>query len=278
VSSVAVSPDRCLIAVGYSDHIVRLWDLQRQLVERLVGHIASVSSVAFTPDGEGLVSGSADGTLKHWDLGPLLRALQRGALRQAHEVGVEHADSVAKKSGENEGLCVCMVEFLGHKVRVRLRFLCFFCLPLGLVILHSSRRNCFYFILLVLNRDAHGCSIRCSPLPCRTTTNGSYRVRGTGACGSGTCAQGKRSSYCTDTQLPVRPGAFILRACVRLISHWSLCACMHSRVVYSVDLSPTGGMLATNDSDGGVRLCACLTLIHIKEIHVDAHGSTRREI
>jgi WD domain, G-beta repeat len=108
--------------------------------------------VAFTPDGKGLVSGSADGTLKHWDLGPLLRTVQRGELRHAYEVG-EHAGSMAEMSGENEGLCVCAVEFLGHTVRVRLRFLCFLCSLLELVILHSLRRNCsiyFYFFQMMI--------------------------------------------------------------------------------------------------------------------------------
>jgi hypothetical protein len=46
-----------------------------------------------------------------------------GVLRQVYEVGVEHARSVAEKSGENESLCVCTVRFLGHTVRVRLRVL-----------------------------------------------------------------------------------------------------------------------------------------------------------
>jgi hypothetical protein len=61
---------------------------------------------------------------------------------QAYEVGVEPARSVAEKSGENEGLCVCTIEFLGHKVRVRLHYLCSLCFLLGLVILHSLHRNC----------------------------------------------------------------------------------------------------------------------------------------
>jgi glucose repression regulatory protein TUP1 len=39
------------------------------------------------------------------------------------------------------------------------------------------------------------------------------------------------------------------------------CVCMHAHVVYSVDLSPTGDMLATSDWTGRVRLCACLSLI-----------------
>jgi general transcriptional corepressor TUP1 len=117
--SAAVSPDGSLVAVGYSDNIVRLWDFQtRQLVECLVGHNDHILTVAFTPDGKGLVSGSADGTLKHWNLGLLLTTMQRGAGRQVYEVVIEHAGSVAEKSEENQRLCVCTVEFLGHTVRV----------------------------------------------------------------------------------------------------------------------------------------------------------------
>jgi general transcriptional corepressor TUP1 len=105
-----------------------------------VGHNDEIISMAFTPDGKGLVSTSSD-TLRHWNLEPLLRTVQRGTPRQAYEVGVEHAGSVAEKSGENEGLCVCTVEFLGHAVRV----LCSLSSLLGLVILYCLRRNCFIY-------------------------------------------------------------------------------------------------------------------------------------
>jgi general transcriptional corepressor TUP1 len=146
VYSVAVSPDGCLVAAGYDDNLVRLWDVQTgQLVKHLVGHISRVESVAFTPDGKGLVSGSKDGALKHWNLGPLLRSVQREALVQTYQVGVEHAGSVAARKGENEALCLCTVEFLGHKVRVCLHFLCFLCSLLGLIILHYLHRDCFIY-------------------------------------------------------------------------------------------------------------------------------------
>jgi hypothetical protein len=127
---------------------------------------------------------------------------------------------------------------------------------------------CAEFNFTFLNGDTHDCICRMGspPLLCRTTTSGSYRVRLTGPCDSGTCAQGKRSSYCTDTRPPVRPSAFLLCACGRLISHCSLCACIHSCVVSSVSLCPTGGMLATSDWNGRVRLCACLSvLVHTRQ-------------
>jgi WD domain, G-beta repeat len=44
-------------------------------------------------------------------------------------------------------------------------------------------------------------------------------------------------------------------------SHCSMCACMHPHIVISVNLSPTGGMLATSGLDGRVKLCASLSLV-----------------
>jgi WD40 repeat protein len=143
VHPIAVSPDRGLVAVGYSDTIVRLWDIHTgQLVDHLTGHTDCVSSVVFTPDGNGLISGSEDLTAKHWDLGPLLRNKQTRALGQPSEESVEDADSALKEDG-NQNVCVCTVEFRGHEVRRRpLRFASPFtllCSPSAIVNLHSLR-------------------------------------------------------------------------------------------------------------------------------------------
>jgi general transcriptional corepressor TUP1 len=111
VFSIAISPDGGLIAAGYHDSIVHLWDVQTgQLINCLVGYINCVSSVAFTPDGKGLVSGSKDQTMKHCDLEPLLRNMPRKELGQPCEVGVKDTDLVLKeKGGHNEEvLCVCV--------------------------------------------------------------------------------------------------------------------------------------------------------------------------
>ena len=75
VTSVCFSPDGRLVASGYLDDLVRIWDVQTgQLVERLQGHRNSVYTVAFTPDGAGLVSGSLDRTLMFWNIQPVLRS------------------------------------------------------------------------------------------------------------------------------------------------------------------------------------------------------------
>jgi WD40 repeat protein len=131
VHSVAISPDGGLVAAAYRDEIVCLWDVQTgQLVKCVVGHKGGVRCVAFTPDGKGLVSGSEDGILKHWDLGPLLMCAQRTApLRELYEVGIADAGSAVNTgSGQNNGVCVCTAEFVGHMVCSKSLHPCFlFC-------------------------------------------------------------------------------------------------------------------------------------------------------
>jgi general transcriptional corepressor TUP1 len=120
---------------------VRLCDVQTgQLIERLVGHKGDIFSVAFTSDGQGLVSGSKDQTVKHWDVRLLLGKTQREALlKRLYEVGVEDAGSTAEQGVENEGVCVCTVDFLGHTVRGCLHSLLLPLLAVGACKSHSSR-------------------------------------------------------------------------------------------------------------------------------------------
>ncbi|NOH02114.1 MAG: TIR domain-containing protein [Chloroflexi bacterium] len=63
IASMAVSPDGKILATGYSDKTIKLWDLERmQLLDDalLAAHTGSVTSLAFSPDGKTLVSGSSD--------------------------------------------------------------------------------------------------------------------------------------------------------------------------------------------------------------------------
>jgi len=73
-----------------------------------------VQSVTFTPDGRGLVSGSLDKTLKYWDVSRLANG--------PNSPGASERDYLNRKKGvgTREGNSPCMMEFIGHKVRVEL--------------------------------------------------------------------------------------------------------------------------------------------------------------
>lgn len=69
VSTAAYSPDGSLVAVGYDDGAIRVWEpATSQLVAELAGHTALVTSVDFDPAGTQVLSGSGDGKALVWDL------------------------------------------------------------------------------------------------------------------------------------------------------------------------------------------------------------------
>lgn len=68
VRSVAFSPDGRLVAAGFLNGGIKVWDVYAGLnLLSLEAHVASVTSVAFSPDGRWLVSASRDKTIKLWD-------------------------------------------------------------------------------------------------------------------------------------------------------------------------------------------------------------------
>ena len=68
VSSVVFSPDGTLLASGYSDGGIRLWDVAMRETIATSEKYSRINSVAFSPDGTLLASGYSDGRIRLWDV------------------------------------------------------------------------------------------------------------------------------------------------------------------------------------------------------------------
>ena len=67
VITARFGPEDDLLAVGYSNGVLLIWDhAARELVHVLEGHGSAVNSVAWTPDGRFLASASSDGSVRVW--------------------------------------------------------------------------------------------------------------------------------------------------------------------------------------------------------------------
>jgi WD40 repeat protein len=85
VSALAFSPDGNLLAAGYEDMRVVLYDAQTgEPIRVLRGHTGGVYDVAFSPDGRLLASGAGDGTML-WDVetGARVHTLEGSAYKVA---------------------------------------------------------------------------------------------------------------------------------------------------------------------------------------------------
>ncbi|HEX8703888.1 MAG TPA: hypothetical protein VF815_33965 [Myxococcaceae bacterium] len=78
-TAVAFSPDARLVASGWDDYTVRLWDVATgREFQRMVGHTDAVHSLAFDKDGKTLASGGRSGSIRLWEVssGRQLRQLE----------------------------------------------------------------------------------------------------------------------------------------------------------------------------------------------------------
>jgi WD40 repeat protein len=67
--TLTVSPDGTMLAAGYSNPVVYIWDREGGSVKwKLVGHKGEVVALAFSSDSGALTTGSHDGTVKAWNL------------------------------------------------------------------------------------------------------------------------------------------------------------------------------------------------------------------
>ena len=67
--SVRWSPDGTMLAAGYDEGAIRLWDVATEShIVTLEGHDDDVNAVDFSPDGKVLISASRDDTVRLWDV------------------------------------------------------------------------------------------------------------------------------------------------------------------------------------------------------------------
>lgn len=88
--SISIHRKRNEIAVGYSDQIIRIFDLDSlNLKKKWTAHTNSVFTVRYSPDGNFLFSGSRDARLKVWDV--KADYIQSGEV-VAHLYAINHLD------------------------------------------------------------------------------------------------------------------------------------------------------------------------------------------
>ncbi|MFX1507206.1 MAG: hypothetical protein ACFFDC_14085 [Promethearchaeota archaeon] len=69
VWSVAIHPDKEILASASSDNLIKLWNISNgQLIRDLHGHVGSVYSLAFDPEGKILASSSYDTNVLLWNI------------------------------------------------------------------------------------------------------------------------------------------------------------------------------------------------------------------
>lgn len=69
VTAAALSPDNKILAVGTSEHTLKLYDRgTKEVIRELNGHSASIRALVFSPNGQYLVSVDQDGNLILWEV------------------------------------------------------------------------------------------------------------------------------------------------------------------------------------------------------------------
>lgn len=69
ISAVTFSPSAQVLAVGYENGTVHLWDIASgQRRRSLVAHSAIITALQFSPDSRTLATGADDGSVKLWNL------------------------------------------------------------------------------------------------------------------------------------------------------------------------------------------------------------------
>jgi len=90
VRSIAINPVRAEMAIGFSDHAIRVVSLtDYALLHEIKGHTNSVFTVRYTPDYQHLITGSRDAHLKIWSVNKNYDLRESVA---AHLYAINHMD------------------------------------------------------------------------------------------------------------------------------------------------------------------------------------------
>jgi len=104
VRTIAIHAERGELAVGYSDHLIRVFDLDSlALKHEWKAHMNSVFTLRYSPDGNYLFSGSRDARLKVWDV-------RAGYLQVAEVVAHMYAINHLEFSPDGKHFVTCSMD------------------------------------------------------------------------------------------------------------------------------------------------------------------------
>ena len=102
--TISINEDLGELAVGYSDHYIRVFDLKSlELKNAFPAHANSVFTLQYTPDKKFLMSGSRDARLKMWDAS---RNYEQVAEVVAHMFAINHLSF----SRDNKHFVTCSMD------------------------------------------------------------------------------------------------------------------------------------------------------------------------
>ncbi|KAF8492125.1 WD40-repeat-containing domain protein [Gautieria morchelliformis] len=264
IRSLCFSPDGKLLATGAEDKQIRIWDIAKKRIRTVFeGHQQEIYSLDFSRDGRLIVSGSGDKTARIWDMETgahsTLSITEPADVSDQVDAGVTSVaispdgrlvaagslDTIVRLWDANTG--VLIDRLVGHKDSVySVAFT-----PDGKGLVSGSLDQTLkHWDLGPLLRHAQ-----------RGTEGGAGQSEKGCAC---TVNFTGHKDYVLSVAVSHDSQWVVSGSKDRCVQFWDLRTAQaqlmlqgHKNSVISIDLSPTGGMLATGSGDWGARLCAC---------------------
>ncbi|WP_026732865.1 nSTAND1 domain-containing NTPase [Fischerella sp. PCC 9605] len=123
--SVSFSPDGKQLATSGDDSIVRVWNMQGQVMTKLQGHTDSVRSIVFSPDGQLLASAGDDSIVRVWNMQGQLLAELKGHQGSVRSVSFSPNNLLMASAGDDSIVRIwnmrgqLMTQLQGHKGSIK---------------------------------------------------------------------------------------------------------------------------------------------------------------